>query len=261
MKTKILKFFIVPLLILFCENAFSASKIYWEDGFKIIHASLYLYEKDFEDTEFFVINIKNPYFKDFNVQIFSELVPFTKNKEGKHDSEVSKLLNKKKGTAIIFKDGIIKCAIYDKKSKDFKTWSFRLENDEDSYKAYGENISYYDKCVKNINACYQTIETCSPLTIRKSRQVKVPYTVMEWEPGSIGHSNFTARNGISNSGTQIGRTVPVTKYRYETEYYDEINPNYNPQAVAEAKTNLDHWIIEKDNTQKKLVLPYRLYFD
>mgnify|MGYP007070207858 CR=1 FL=1 len=73
MKTKILKFFIVPIFILFCENALSASKIYWEDGFKIIHAMFNLYEKDFKNTEFFVINIKNPYFKDFNViQISAE---------------------------------------------------------------------------------------------------------------------------------------------------------------------------------------------
>lgn len=247
MKTKILKFFIVPIFILFCENALSASKIYWEDGFKIIHALFNLYEKDFKNTEFFVINIKNPYFKDFNAQIFSELVPFTKNKEGKPDSEVSRLLDKKKGTAIIFKDGIIKYAKYDKKSKEFKTWSFRLENNESGYKDFGDNILYYDKCVKNINACYRTIEICSPLTIRKSRQVLVPYIIME----KVGPS----------SPDKPAKIVPVTQYRYKTEYYDEINPHYNPQAVAEAKTTLDLWIIERDNTQKKLALPYRLYFD
>ena len=262
--------FLTMVLVISILPIFAKAKIVNEYGHKIIYSTSKLSEKDFEGSNFFLEDINNPYYVDLNIQLFNKLKSKINIGDAVFDSKSSEYLEKnvikrKNGEAIVLNiEGVfnntIRYYVYDKNKKGFVAYIFNYYGDEEEYKAYNENIIYYDKCVKGIEWCNWALENCANSTIRKSRTVSVPYTYQERvlvEAGSIG--SRTKHMGSSGMTQDRYETVTRTAYRDEIEYYDAPNPNYNLDNVAKAKKDLPIWEKEKVTTKEKIKLPFLIY--
>ena len=139
MKKKII-FFLVLLLVLsqtFASSLFS--KIFYSGKKKYIYSSLVLTASDFENTDFFLKNTNNPYYKDLNVRIFELVHSSLWEKDGKEETDLDSLPKeiKRKGEFIACFDNegkkntkTIAYSIWDKQQKTFLTYYFDLIIDE-----------------------------------------------------------------------------------------------------------------------------------
>ena len=237
------------------------------DGVKYIYSITKLNENDFEGSNFFIQNIPNTLYKDFNTIIFLWIKDDIANGRSKdfgiQELMVEDLSKLKKGEIIFYPDASkpLIYVIYDSKIQQYKAYYFDLVIDENAYKDYEENVQYYDKCIEKIKTCNWIIDNCSSPTLTKSRQIQVPYTYTEavWVPGDIGAR--TIKEGYQPIDAGHTEYVERTGYRYETEYYVVDNPNFDLEKVKNAKKNLPLWGQEKTKTEEKLSnMPFILYY-
>ena len=255
-------------IIVFFFSFFSCSSTKiesFEDGRKMIYSETKLKSSDFDNSNFFFLDIKK---LNINSKIFEMILNNISTGAAKYhicDDEFNE--NRKsiaKSGEILYyekideKTNIIVYAIYDKQKLRYIEYTFYLTITEEDYNQYGKVLdmmnSYIDNCNQKIDLCNEIIKTCSNPTIQKSRVVSVPYTVTEryWVAGSSGrrtNSSYGSSTGTSGHYETRERTV----YRSETEYYSVPNPNYNPSKVTQAKKDLQYWKNEKDKTQKNLI--------
>ncbi len=235
-----------------------------DNDVKYIYSRTKLSENDFEGSNFFLPNIQNSLYKDFNTIIFLWMKDdIEKGRAKDYIFQDSMEPTIKKGETILFSD-ISSSFIYiryDTKFKNYLAYKFDLEIDEIAYNDYEKNVQYYQKCIDNIKTCNWVIENCSSPTLTKSRQIQVPYTYTEavWVSGDIGAR--TLKGGYQPIETGHTEYVERTGYRYETEYYLVDNPNYDLERVKKAKKNLPLWEQDKSKTEEKLSnMPFNLYY-
>ena len=240
-------------------HIFADARIFRAEGGKFAYSTSKLKEKDFEGSNFFLTDSKNPYYKDLNVQIFN-LIKSSEMKNSEVSPWVKDIVGKKKGEVIYFwgtSNYLINYSIWDKKIKEFVTYTFYLELNKEAYESRSDDIAYYDKCIKGMDYCNWVLENCANRTIRKARKIQVPYTYQEriWNPGHVGANTYHL--GSTEGSTGYEEVVTRTAYREEIEYYDEANPNYDPAKVAKAKTDLSYWQTERARMEEKLrYLPF-----
>ena len=226
-----------------------------DDGSRLIHSPFQLKAEDFKDSDFFLKDIRNSYYTDLNVQIFNLIK--SKAKDYVIDPDFNFKKRFKKGELIlvpkdIISEGVFLYAKYDNKEKEFRIYYFLFEMSEDDYKTYGDNIQYYEKCIKGIDYCNWVLKNCSNPTIQKERIVEVPLPAEKTYVYESGRSGETGQ----------GHYEYTPRYTTKVEYYTVANPNYDLNKVANAKKNLPLWEKDKAATQEKLkYLPFRIYQD
>ena len=238
-----MKKIIAILAILTCVFAYShadgsnAQITVYDYGRKIISSKSSLKEKDFTGTDFFVTNIPNPYYKDFNEMIFTWIKKNLGEKEFyPRDSESTKPSYKEAIEIHPCGDNSFGIEYEKVEKKGSAIYYFTLCYDKQADDAqFREDLAFIEQMKKDLEKDKWIIENCSSPTIQKSRVVSVPRTVQKqvWVPGTA--SVYSARDGkiYGSDGQWVTQTYTV--YVDEVQYYNEPNPNYNPTEVSNAK--------------------------
>ncbi len=239
-----MKKIIAILAILTCVFAYSHAfgsnaqiTVNRDDGSKTISSKSSLKEKDFTGTDFFVTNIPNPYYKDFNEMVFTWIKKNLGAKEFyPHDSENPKPSYKEAIHLYPCEDNSFE-VIYEKVEKKGSTvyFFFLCYDKQADDEQFRHDLASIEQMKKDLEKDKWIIENCSSPTIHKSRVVSVPRTVQKqvWVPGTAGA--YSARDGkiYGSDGQWVTQTYTV--YVDEVQYYNEPNPNYNPTEVSNAK--------------------------
>ena len=165
----------------------------------------------------------------------------------------------------------------------FQAYYFKLivDTDPSSEKAFNDQLNYIGELERQkgqlsseIEDYEWTIKNCAAPTIEKSRVVTVPKQVVKKRPPqSHMFMGGAARKGHSiptdlGTGYDNDEYYTTTEYVKETQYYTEPNPNYNPQAVTNAKKMLPVQkqklteVSQAFNTAKgklSALVPYKIY--
>ena len=269
---KILILLLIILSFLFTNCVTTTEINTTDDGVKYIYSRSNLNENDFEGSNFFLQNIPNTLYKDFNTIIFLWIKDDVAKGRAKDygildimeldfiKEDLSKL---NKGEVIYYPDDVrpILYITFDSKIQNYRVYCFDLMIDKLAYDNYEKNVQYYNDCIENIKTCNWIIDNCSSPTLTKSRQIQVPYTYTEavWVSGDIGAR--TIKGGYQPIDAGHTEYVERTGYRYETEYYVVDNPYYDLEKVKKAKKNLPIWKQEKTKTEENLRnMPFDLYY-
>ncbi|MBP5442576.1 MAG: hypothetical protein J6Y60_04990 [Treponema sp.] len=257
-----------------------------ENGDKTIAAKSELTEGDFKYRDFFVENIRNSYIPNFNEIIFSYIKNNCSTKNRKwvsYGEDIKKpsykeciQLSKEQTDDNEFVISYIKPSKYVSGYAEIYYFKLIVDKDSTNKELFSKQLSNIrqleeqkSNITQNIENYEWTINNCQAATIEKSRVVSVPKQVTKRRY----HEPITSNYGVHNGGFQVieegyWEEYTVTEYVKETQHYTEPNPNYNPQAVSNAKKMLPvqqqklqetNQNISKAIAQLRNLVPYKVY--
>lgn len=274
------------LLLAGCTSLPEYSQL--ENGDKQMTSKSEFNKWSFNYDDFFVKDIRNSYIPNFNEQIFTYMqgnCDYWANMkfagygyEKKPSYKECVTLSKINDGALEGNSSTYKIS-YTKRTKyGLETYYFKLivDTDPSREKAFNDQLNYIRELERQkgqlnseIEGYEWTIQNCAAPTIEKSRVVTVPKEVTKRRY----HEPIIHFGSYEGSGTQViqegyWEEYTVTEYVKETQYYTEPNPNYNPQAVSNAKKMLPVQkqklteVSQAFNTAKgklRELVPYKIY--